>query len=272
MNRGLSRSSFHGFVFTVAVTAASRTLILRDRLLGRVKPVRIDEGSGGRASRHVIASNGQILDAVFVRPEIETLRASLLICHGIGETVDHWFSVQNLLAAHGVASLVFDYAGYGRSSGIVHWKQCEDDAIAAFELLRSLTPAMRLCLLGFSMGSGIAASVLDRITPTHLILCAAFTSFRAAACVLGLPKWLAFAAPPIWNSQEHLRRCPAPVLIMHGGQDRVFPERMAQELASACDPPAELVVVPSQRHNEPFYRPQLLYWDAVIRVVTQRPG
>ena len=68
-------------------------------------------------------------------------KAALLICHGIGEIVEYWFPVQQLLAANGVASLVFDYSGYGRSSGSIDWSQCELDAIDAFEYLKSIAPS-----------------------------------------------------------------------------------------------------------------------------------
>jgi hypothetical protein len=36
---------------------------------------------------------------------------------------------------------------------------------------------------------------------------------------------------------------------------------MASELASSCGECAKLVVVPNHKHNEPFYRPQLQYWN-----------
>ncbi len=264
MSRDRRPGFLDGLSFTLAVMVASRTLILRDRFLKRVRPARLGEDSGHSASRHSIVSGSRILDAIFVAPAREPVRAALLICHGIGETVDHWFAVQHLLAEQGVASLVFDYAGYGRSTGAVRWDQCENDAIAAFGQLQALVPALQPSILGFSMGSGVAAAILDRIAPKHLILCAAFTSFQAAACVIGLPKWLAFVAPPIWNTLESLRSCTSPVLIVHGGRDRLFPQKMASDLAFCCGSFAELVIVPDQRHNEPFYNPQLSYWNYVV--------
>jgi hypothetical protein len=39
---------------------------------------------------------------------------------------------------------------------------------------------------------------------------------------------------------------------------------MARELASLCDPKAELVIVPEQAHNEAFYDPKLSYWHYVL--------
>jgi len=190
--------SIDNLAFTAAVTVASRSFIFRDRFLGRVKRAPLEDSACLELSRHKIASGQQVLDAVFVNPVGEPPRAAVLLCHGIGETVDHWLGVQKLLAAQGVASLVFDYSGYGRSTGRIQWTQCEQDAIEAFGALKLLLPDTHVSMLGFSLGSGIAAAVLDEISPEKLILCSSFASFQAAACCAGLPGWLSFLAPPIW--------------------------------------------------------------------------
>lgn len=252
------------FAFTAAVTVVSRTLILRDKLLGRMKPGRLDDCAGQNSSRHRIASGDKILDAVFVAPPGNSARAALLICHGIGETVDHWLTAQNLLASRGVASLVFDYAGYGKSTGSIDWTQCEEDTVAAFGFLKTLLPVLQVSMLGFSMGSGIAGAVMNRIAPEHLILCSSFTSFQAAAQTIGVPRMLFLLVPPIWNTLESICYSSSSVLILHCQQDRVFPVRMASDLASSCGERAKLVVVPNHKHNEPIYRPQLQYWNHVV--------
>jgi pimeloyl-ACP methyl ester carboxylesterase len=186
------------------------------------------------------------------------------LCHGIGEVVERWFPVQQLLAANGGASLVFDYSGYGRSTGSISWTQCETDTVAAFEYLRGLAPGYPLSVLGFSLGSGVAAAAMDRIRPHMLVLCAAFTSFRAAAHSLGLPRKIAPVIPDIWKAAETLRECRIPVLVVHGERDALFPVRMAEELAKLCGPCAELLIVPRLGHNEPFYKPRMAYWGLIL--------
>jgi pimeloyl-ACP methyl ester carboxylesterase len=259
--------SIDNLAFTAAVTVASRAFILRDRFLGRVKRAPLEDHPSLETSRRSIASGKQLLDAVFVDSVGEPARAAVLLCHGIGETVDHWFEVQKLLATQGVASLVFDYSGYGRSTGRIQWKQCEQDAIEAFGALKVLLPETPVSILGFSLGSGIAAAVLDRVSPQKLILCSSFTSFQDAACCAGLPRVLGLLAPPIWNSEESLRRCSLPVLVLHCENDRLFPSQMALTLASVCGGRASLVIVPNQQHNDPFYRPLSQYWDHVISIL-----
>jgi Serine aminopeptidase, S33 len=117
-----SQSDFHGIAFTAAVTVISRSLILRNKLLRRAAKNLAVLDPRFAVSRHIITSGNETLDAVFVEPEAERARAALLICHGIGETVADWFTVQTFLAEHGVASLVFDYAGYGKSTGTRAWR------------------------------------------------------------------------------------------------------------------------------------------------------
>jgi uncharacterized protein len=260
-------------MFTLSVTAISRALMLRDRLFGRMGRIRAAASSEAQIHRHFIENGRGHLDAVFVQPSGTAAQAALLICHGIGETVDHWIAAQTLLARYGVASLVFDYAGYGRSPGPVDWRHCEVNAVTAFDRLQSLAPALPVSILGFSMGSGIAAAIAGRIAADRLILCSAFTSYREAASALGVPRLFTAALPPIWDGAESLPNCAQPVLVVHCGRDRAFPVWMASRLASFCDPCAELVIVPNHAHNEAFYRPSLAYWKHILaRLIPQQPS
>ncbi|MGA7830785.1 MAG: alpha/beta fold hydrolase [Terracidiphilus sp.] len=259
-----NKQSIDNFLFTVAITIASQSLILRNRLLDCFRKAALQEDADLMHSRHTIVSGYQLLDAVYVAPVTQSVRAVVLLCHGIAETVDDWLGVQRLLADQGVASLVFDYAGYGRSSGNICWEQCEADAIASFRALKALQPDTPVSILGFSLGSGIATAVLDRVSPSRLILCSSFTSFQAAVCRVGLPRRLSLLTPQIWNTEETLRLCTLPVLVLHCEQDRLFPTQMALTLASSCQGCVKLVIVSRQRHNDPFNRPELRYWAHVV--------
>jgi len=228
------------------------------------------ETAGPGTSRHVLHSGKNVLDAVLVQPQMGASRASLLLCHGIGETVELWHGVQQLLAENGVASLVFDYAGYGRSSGFFNASQAERDAIAAFHFLELQTAPMPVAILGLSLGSGVAAAIINRVPAHRLVLCAAFTSLRKASGSVGVPRSLWPGVPPIWNTEEVLGNCSIPVLIVHGDKDRLFPVRMARELAECCPGNCELAIIPGATHSAPFYHPQQAYWgETVARFLLQ---
>jgi pimeloyl-ACP methyl ester carboxylesterase len=252
------------FLFSVAITATGRLLLWRDRLLGRLNRRGDDNSPDSAISRLSIESGNHLLDAVLVEPRPHSAQAGLLICHGIGETVEHYRRVQQILAANGVASLVFDYSGYGRSSGFFQSRQSEQDAVAAFRFLQSKMGDLPVSLLGFSLGSGIAAAVAEQLPVHCLVLCAAFTSLRKACRSVGIPSALSFLVPPIWDAEEALRGSVLPTLVVHGENDRLFPLRMAKELAGLCGAQAKLVRVAKLKHNQPFRRPEPSYWGEII--------
>jgi alpha-beta hydrolase superfamily lysophospholipase len=253
----------HKLSFTVALTCISRVLILRDRVLGWVGPGSQDT-PGLSAARLKISSGANLLDAVFVQPTASPARAAMLLCHGIGETVQHWFPVQRLLAANGVASLVFDYSGYGRSTGRPSSAQFDLDALSAFQTLRRHAHPLPTSILGFSLGSGPAVAIVNAAAPDYLVLCGAFTSFRDALHAIGLPARLSPLVPPLWSAQQSLRDCRVPVLVVHGQNDRLFPVQMARDLASCCPGPVELLIVSNLAHNQLFRKPDLSFWGPII--------
>lgn len=248
--------------FTVALTVAYRVIHLRDRFLGRI-PSRRDAAPGISATQYSIPSGKNLLDAIYVEPTTQPARATVLICHGIGEVVSQWFPIQQILADNGVASLVFDYSGYGCSTGHIDATQCEQDAISVFHFLERLAPPAPISILGFSLGTGIVPAIVGRLKADRMVLCAPFTSFREAALEIGFPRWLSPFVPRIWNSRESLLNCRLPVLIVHSTGDRLFPVEMARNLTSGCGGNAELFLVDGLGHNEPLYKPHLSYWGPI---------
>jgi pimeloyl-ACP methyl ester carboxylesterase len=247
--------------FTFALTVGSRVIHLRDMALGRI-PRRQMQIPGITFTPLSFSSGSNRLDAVCATPDSEPTRAAVLICHGIGEVVSQWAPIQCLFAARGVASLVFDYSGYGRSTGRPSPAQFESDALAAFAQFCALTPCP-VSLLGFSLGTGIATAILDRVRAHRLVLCAPYTSFRAASRRVGIPTFLFPLVPPVWDSTHALRSANHRVLIVHSTRDRLFPVTMARDLASSCGPRADLHIVEGLGHNQPFYKPTRAYWDPI---------
>jgi uncharacterized protein len=258
----------HREIFSFAMSGISRLFALRERALGRVGLGHRGGATGVVTSHRPFISGGNLIDAVFVQPENAPPTTAVLLCHGIGEVVDQWFPVQCLLAQLGAASLIFDYSGYGRSPGTANWTQWEDDSVAAFEDLQQLVDPMPVSILGFSMGTGIAAAVIHRICARSLILCAACTSFRAGARSIGLPAGLIPLVPPIWPTDETLGDCPVPVLLIHGEKDKLFPVQMSRDLA---DLPlrSRLITISNLGHSEPFHKPTIFYWSHVVRFLAE---
>lgn len=261
---------WHEWSFTAAIGVASRVTSLYEWM--RPKPVRNERTAmpGLRISRHWIASGASRLDAVYAQPadavgRVRPARTTMLICHGIGEIVEWWLPVQRLLAELDVATLVFDYTGYGRSTGRISARQLEEDAVAAFAYLESLRPGEPVSVLGFSLGTGVAAAAIGRMPAHRLVLCAGFPSFQEAALHVGVPRSWKRLVPPVWRAEESMRGVILPILVVHGEQDQLFPVELGRELHIACGEWAEWLLAPGQGHNQPFNRPTMAYWEPVIR-------
>jgi alpha-beta hydrolase superfamily lysophospholipase len=250
--------------FTGSITLMSRALMTRDRLLGAKFHPREDVpreefffASGERSLAAVWVGGGEAAPAI-------------LVCHGIGETVWYWNAVQALLHERGVASLVFNYSGYGESSGRVSAENFDEDLASAYaEVRRRVGPEGRVFVLGFSLGSGIAASGVGALTPAPagLFLCEAYTSFRDAVEAMRFPRWVALGFADIWQTVDAVRDLHMPVCVVHSDGDRLFPLAMAQRIAEACGEHGELVVVSGLTHNEPYLRPTEAYWGPIVERV-----
>jgi pimeloyl-ACP methyl ester carboxylesterase len=259
----------HREIFSFAMGKISRLFALRERALGRIGAGHRGGGAPGIVALHQpIHSGGNILDAVLVQPDNAPPKSAVLLCHGIGEIVDQWFPVQTLLAEHGVASMIFDYSGYGNSPGSADWTQWENDTVAAFECLQKLVAPMPASILGFSMGTGIAADVIRRIAAHRLVLCASCTSFRDGARACGLPGFLLPLVPPIWDALKALDGCPVPTLIVHGEKDKLFPLEMARKLAE-MPLKCRLITISNLGLSEPFHKPNISYWGHIVSFLAE---
>ncbi|KAI3589122.1 Bem46 protein [Cupriavidus sp. U2] len=194
---------------------------------------------------------------------------ALAVFHGDEECLADWAPVQALLHGAGISSFVFDYSGYGASTGTPSVSHLREDALAAFAQFRATAPlAARHYVMGYSLGSGVLLDVLDglRPLPDGLVIGAGFSSARAAAVATGLvPGWLAWALPNPWNNIARLRASKLPVMLIHSRRDETIPFRQAEHLARAAHGPSRLVVFEDLPHNAAIETPFMkTFWAPVI--------
>jgi pimeloyl-ACP methyl ester carboxylesterase len=251
------------------MTVVSRGLMARDAVLGVTRGLR----TSAARERFFFASGARRLEGAMVPGEAGG--PVMLLCHGIGETVDHWRGVQAYLGERGIGSMVFDYSGYGRSSGAICAEYFAEDLRAAYaELRRRVGMETPVFVLGFSLGSGVAGAGVGALSPPvrGLFLCEAFTTFREAARATGIPEWLMPAVPDIWDTVSAVRELSLPVCVVHSEDDRLFPVEMARRIAAAL-PSAELEVVRGFAHDGVYLKAGDAYWRGIVgRVLQASPG
>ncbi len=183
------------------------------------------------------------------RPE----QGAVLFCHGNGGNLSH----RGRVLAHwikevGVAVLIFDYPGYGRSSGVPSEDGCYAAGDAAYDWLRETAkvPAERIILYGGSLGGGIATDLANRRPHRALVLVAAFTSFpdMAQASYPWLPgRWLVHNR---FDNIDKIPHCGGPVFIAHSPQDGLIPFAQGERLFAATPEPKRFFPMPNYHHND----------------------
>jgi uncharacterized protein len=264
--------------FRFFITLAMRVISLRDTIYLRSaakKGIYTPSSSGdSNLLLSYISSEGHALQAATLHPSDPPI-ASVLIFHGIGERLAYWQSVQNLLARHGIASLIFHYSGYGKSTGAITPHNLHRNAHAAYAALRQIIPTdTPIFLLGFSMGTAVAADVASHLSPPAqgLILCEAFPTLRAAAACVASSSLLSHLLPDIWRTVDTVQTLTQPLLVVHSHSDELFPASFAHSIYRSAKSqqthPAELFITTGFSHNEPYQNPRLTYWQPILDFIS----
>jgi len=175
----------------------------------------------------------------------------VLFCHGnagnVGDRVPH----AELLSAAGFDVLVFDYRGYGRSSGRPSEQGTYRDARAARGALLGQTgvDVTRIVYVGESLGGAVALALALEQPPMGLILQSCFTSIRDLAR-LHYPFVPRALVPDAYPCLRLIRRLDAPLLVLHGGRDDIVPPAHGEALFQAAPARKRIQVVPHAGHND----------------------
>ncbi|MCX7421001.1 MAG: alpha/beta hydrolase [Planctomycetia bacterium] len=150
------------------------------------------------------------------------------------------------LGESGSDVLIFDYRGYGDSSGEPTEEGLAHDSRAAwkFATVTLNVEPTRIVLYGESLGGGVATRLAQeccqkKTPPAGLILRSTFNSLTAAASYhfSWLPvRWLLIDRFP---SDERIRDVTCPVLQFHGRRDTIVPLSLGQKLFAAAPDAAE---------------------------------
>lgn len=162
----------------------------------------------------------------------EYSRGTVLFCHGnagnIGDRLDTLVIINTL----GLDTFIFDYRGYGTSSGSPTENGTYLDADAAWNYLvtqRGIAP-QRIIVWGRSLGGAIAARTAAHYPAGLVIIESAFTSVRDLAKDIcwWLPSFI--LANYAYDTRRYLQGINIPVLVIHSIDDEIIPFRHGENL------------------------------------------
>jgi len=199
--------------------------------------------------------------------------ALMLFCHGNAGNISH--RVDNLRRLHdiGLNVFIFDYRGYGQSSGRITEAGFYLDAEAAYTVARkyALAQNSKLVIFGRSLGGTAAVHLGVRVACSGIILESAFTHMAAMARVhfpLPVPGGLLRHK---LNALEKISRIKAPVLFVHGDRDNIVPINLGRELFDATMAPKEFMTIQGAGHNDTYFVGGQAYFDKLRDFISSLP-
>ncbi|MFA5963148.1 MAG: alpha/beta fold hydrolase [Sphingomonas sp.] len=225
-------------------------------------------GAGGH--RGLVASEvgfDQVMlatdDGLHLRALYRTPKAgmpTLLMFHGNGESVAGSAAAMRPLIADGYGMLLSEYRGFGGNPGQPDEQGLYRDARAAWGWLhaKGVSPG-RIVLVGYSLGSGVAAQLALEHRPRALVLIAGYTGI-AHVTHQHYP-WIPadLLVTERFRTIDKLPRIACPVLLLHGRDDETIPFDNSVALARVR-PDATLELVAGIGHG-------IIYRAATMRRV-----
>ena len=184
-----------------------------------------------------------------LKPEAEktTPRYVSVVCHPhplYGGTMHNKvvFKVAQVLQAHNIPALRFNFRGVGRSSGSYEEGRGEmDDVRAALEFLSRRYPGIPSIMAVFSFG--------------------AFVGLRVAARDDRVQAMIGLGTPARWFNGDILKDCHKPKLFVHGSKDETAPYDQALQWFEQVPAPKSMMAVEGADH---FFQGHLEEVQAII--------
>jgi fermentation-respiration switch protein FrsA (DUF1100 family) len=182
----------------------------------------------------------------------------VVVFHGNAGHIGYRVGKFAALRAAGFGLFLSSYRGYGGNPG----RPTEAGLIADGRSVLSWLEASgvgtgRTVLYGESLGSGVAVALAEKTPVGALVLEAPPSSIAevAQAHYWYVPaKWLIWDK---WNSAARIGAVDAPILLFHGGRDRVVPQRFGRKLFAAANEPKEALFPEKADHVDLMDIPQV---------------
>lgn len=217
---------------------------------------------------HFTADDGTALHGWLVAGQPDA--PLVLFFMGNAGNMSHRLDNLRFLHRLGVSVCIFDYRGYGKSSGKASEQGLYSDARGLMTALRQRgwEPG-RMIFFGRSIGAAVALQIALEAPPAGLVLESPFTSIEAMGKTHNPVLFTLFgwAIDATYDNLGKIDQLKGPVLIFHGEEDTICPPEMARQLYARANEPKQLVWISDAGHNQTFDSGGQLYLEQWTRFV-----
>ncbi len=186
----------------------------------------------------------------FIHLRAQKGKPTILYSHGNAEDLAQSSPIYEAMHAQGLGVFAYDYPGYGLSTGTPSEDSCQRAIQASWNHLKEIgIPSSSIVITGRSVGSGPSVWLASHEDPSALILIAPFRSVFTTAFPTPFPLFPGDRFP----NHKRIKKITAPLLIIHGENDRVIPSSHGKKLYKASPATTkEFLAIPQAGHNDLF--------------------
>lgn len=199
----------------------------------------------------------------------------LLYLHGARWDVRSSANRMRRMHELGFAVLGIDYRGFGQSSPLLPGEaEATEDALAAWRWLAAQHPQSPRYVFGHSLGGAIAVNLAARVADERgLIVEGSFPSIRE---VVSTFKWGWLPVGPLitqrFEAGERIGQVGAPVLVVHGSEDRLIRPELGRRLYEQAAEPKRFVLVEGGSHHNTNSLGRAQYRAAMAELFGLKPA
>jgi fermentation-respiration switch protein FrsA (DUF1100 family) len=185
--------------------------------------------------------DGARLNGWFI-PDGSSPRATVLFCHGNAGNISHRLDIIRIFNELGLNVFIFDYRGYGRSSGLPTEKGTYLDALAAYDYLltRKNMDKEKILVYGKSLGGAVGVELATKRRVCAVISDSTFTSTvdmgKEIYPFLPLKSFIRMK----YDTLSKIGGLSVPVLIIHSEDDEIVPFHHGEKLFEEAAEPKKL--------------------------------
>lgn len=191
--------------------------------------------------------------------------ATVVHFHGNAENLTSHYTMLAWITGQGFDYFIFDYPGYGRSSGEPDASNTVSAGVAAMEWAFVKGGKRPLIVYGQSLGGIVAQSAVldtkDRIPICDVVLDSTFASYRSVARRKVATSWWTWILQPVAYlvmSDRHAPEdigeiSPIPSLVIHAKNDNIVEYPNGEDVYSRLKDPKEMWVLEEGLHGGSFY-------------------
>lgn len=194
------------------------------------------------------STDGNTLNGWFLKPKNKAIVGTVLQLHGNGGNISYQYQFAGPLLNVGFQVMVFDYEGYGKSTGKPSQEKVLDDGIQALHYIKQREDVKntKLILFGQSLGGHLSCVVAakEQSLIDALVVEGAFTGHELMAVYVGkqyhCPKVIAkMLVRSEYNAIDYIDKITIPKLIIHSTEDETCPFYMGKQLFDKAIAPKE---------------------------------